>query len=64
MEITSANKKIENLSVDNVKEWINGKKEAEFIILDVRQPEEYRSGHLPGATFIPLPDLIDKGGGT
>ncbi|MDY6918245.1 MAG: rhodanese-like domain-containing protein, partial [Chloroflexota bacterium] len=25
-----------------------------YLLLDVRQPEEYRSGHLPGATLIPL----------
>lgn len=62
MQVTSTNKKIENLSVDNAKEWVVGKKEAEFILLDVRQPEEYRAGHLPGAVFMPLPDLIDKVG--
>ncbi len=26
-------------------------------LLDVRQPEEYRSGHIPGAKLIPLGDL-------
>lgn len=26
-------------------------------VLDVRPPEEYRSGHLPGALSIPLPEL-------
>jgi rhodanese-related sulfurtransferase/rubrerythrin len=60
MEITNANKKIEGLSVKEAKEWVAGKKEAEFILLDVRQPEEYRTGHIPGAVFIPLPELIDK----
>jgi rhodanese-related sulfurtransferase/rubrerythrin len=62
VEITNANKKIEGLSVEKAKEWVAGKKEADFILLDVRQPEEYRTGHLPGAVFIPLPDLIDKVG--
>lgn len=62
MEISNASKKIETLSVDKAKEWVSGKKEGEFILLDVRQPEEYRSGHLPGAVFMPLPELIDKVG--
>ena len=62
MEITNTNKKIESLSIEKAKEWVAGKKEAEFVLLDVRQPEEYRIGHLPGAVFIPLPDLIDKVG--
>lgn len=26
-------------------------------VLDVRPPEEYRAGHLPGALSIPLPEL-------
>ncbi len=26
-------------------------------LLDVRQPEEYRDGHIPGATLIPLGEL-------
>jgi len=62
VEITNVNKKIESLSVEKAKEWVAGKKEAEFVLLDVRQPEEYRTGHLPGAVFMPLPDLIDKVG--
>lgn len=62
MEITNTNKKIESISTEKAKELVAGKKEAEFVLLDVRQPEEYRTGHLPGAVFIPLPDLIDKVG--
>ena len=62
MKVADANKKIESISVEKAKEWVAGKKEAEFVLLDVRQPEEYRTGHLPGAVFIPLPDLIDKVG--
>ncbi len=31
----------------------------EFILLDVRQPEEYAQGHLEGAMLIPL-DQLDK----
>ena len=63
MEDTNAGKKIATMNVDQAKEWFIGNKGSEFIILDVRQPEEYRSGHLPGAVFIPLPDLINKVGG-
>jgi len=29
-------------------------------ILDVRQPEEFRSGHINGAKLIPLGELRDK----
>lgn len=30
---------------------------AEVIVLDVRPPEEYRAGHIPGAVSIPLKEL-------
>jgi rhodanese-related sulfurtransferase len=30
------------------------------LILDVRQPEEYRTGHIAGAKLIPLGDLTRK----
>jgi rhodanese-related sulfurtransferase len=29
-------------------------------VLDVRPPEEYRAGHLPGAINIPLPDVAKR----
>ena len=29
-------------------------------LLDVRQPEEFRSGHIPGAKLIPLGDLRSR----
>ncbi|HXH73234.1 MAG TPA: rhodanese-like domain-containing protein [Mariprofundaceae bacterium] len=28
-----------------------------FLFLDVRTPEEYAAGHIPGAKLIPLPEL-------
>jgi len=31
--------------------------ENEYLLVDVRQPEEYRQGHLPGALLMPLPEL-------
>jgi rhodanese-related sulfurtransferase len=31
-------------------------------ILDVRQPEEFRSGHIPGARLIPLGELARRVG--
>jgi rhodanese-related sulfurtransferase len=29
-------------------------------ILDVRNPDEYVEGHVPGAVLIPLPDLVER----
>ena len=30
------------------------------LLLDVRQPDEYRAGHIPGAKLIPLDQLSNK----
>ena len=53
-------RKIETLSPVQAKDWIAGKREGQYIVLDVRQPAEYRAGHLPGAELIPLPELLDR----
>ncbi|MGW8429673.1 rhodanese-like domain-containing protein [Curtobacterium citreum] len=29
-------------------------------VIDVREPDEYRTGHIPGATNIPLSQLGDR----
>ena len=34
--------------------------EGTYTLLDVRQPKEYKAGHLPGAKLIPLPQLKDR----
>lgn len=31
--------------------------QGDVVFLDVRQPQEYAAGHLPGAKLIPLGDL-------
>jgi rhodanese-related sulfurtransferase len=32
------------------------------LVLDVRNPDEYRAGHIPGAALIPLPELQARTG--
>lgn len=36
---------------------------ADATVIDVREPEEYRAGHVPGARLVPLatiPELVGK----
>jgi len=40
-------------------ELINRIKEGSVVVLDVRPPEEYASGHVPGAVNVPLIELED-----
>ena len=49
-------------SVDAVggKQMLDAAASDAITILDVRQPNEYAAGHLPGARLIPLPELGDR----
>ena len=42
---------------EKVREFLREKRPQEYNLVDVRQPEEYERGHLPGARLIPLGEL-------
>jgi rhodanese-related sulfurtransferase len=42
------------------REWMEGRPDESYTILDVREPEEYEEGHIPGAILIPLSELPDR----
>ncbi len=48
-----------HLSVREVDDtfWAGGERP---LVVDVREPEEYRAGHLPGAILLPLRELIER----
>ncbi len=50
------------MNVDEAREYIHEKPPDELTLLDVRQPNEYEAGHIPGAKLIPLPDIISRFG--
>ena len=45
---------------DDLKEYMDRNREGGYLLLDVRQPEEYAQSHLPGARLTPLPLLADS----
>ena len=47
-------------TVDQVRAYMEQHKPEEYTLLDVRQPEEYRQGHLPGSVLIPLGQLHQR----
>ncbi len=51
---------VKSMEADEARRWIEGRPPESFTLLDVRQPEEYERGHLPGAVLIPLPDLEQR----
>lgn len=48
----------ENMTAEELKRFIQSGNEKDYLIVDVRQPEEYTDGHIPGAKFIPLNELV------
>ncbi len=48
----------EDITAQQLKRFIQSKNEKDYVLVDVRQPAEYTSGHIPGAKFIPLNELV------
>lgn len=48
---------VKSFNAGEAKSFMNTKPGDAFTLLDVRQPEEYEAGHIPGAKLIPLADL-------
>jgi sulfur-carrier protein adenylyltransferase/sulfurtransferase len=48
---------VKSFDAAEAKNYMNRTAADAFTLLDVRQPEEYQSEHLPGAKLIPLPEL-------
>ncbi len=61
-KIACAVDEIRSLTSDEIKTILDRDKKGEFLLLDVRQPEEYEAGHIPGATLIPLGELEARQG--
>ena len=51
---------VKSIDTNQAREMIDEKHGPEMTILDVRQPNEYEAGHIPGAKLIPLPDLGNR----
>ena len=51
---------VKSISTDEVRAIVKNKRAEEYCLLDVRQPNEYATGHLPGAILIPLGDLPSR----
>lgn len=50
--------KVNIISIEEAQKLID--QERDVFLIDVRQPEEYEKGHIPGALLIPLPELPDR----
>ena len=57
MSILDYFKSIPTWPVEKVRDFLNRNSPGDYNLVDVRQPKEYESGHLPGAQLIPVGEL-------
>lgn len=50
------------ISVQQLKQLIDSKTINNYVLVDVRTPDEYKLSHIPGSVLVPLPD-IEQGKG-
>ena len=48
---------VKSMNSEEAKEFMSGKTQDEFTLLDVRQPGEYEKNHIPGSKLIPIGEL-------
>ncbi|MFZ0727379.1 MAG: rhodanese-like domain-containing protein [Desulfobacterales bacterium] len=51
---------VKSMDAPQAKSYLAANSLENVTVLDVRQPGEYESGHIPGAKLIPLPDLGER----
>jgi len=51
---------VQSYDAERARQFISENPPSGLTILDVRQPGEYASGHIPGAKLIPIGDLGNR----
>lgn len=51
---------VKSMSAEALRGFMADRSEADYVLVDVRQPAEYSAGHIPGALFLPLLELEQK----
>ncbi len=51
---------VKTVDADEARKLLEERPEGSYTLLDVREPEEYEGGHIPGAVLVPLSELPDR----
>lgn len=51
---------VTDLLPEDLRRYLEGRRESRYCLIDVRQPMEYAAGHLPGALLAPLAELESR----
>ena len=60
MSVLDYFKPVSTWSAEKIRSFLNQGKSREYNLVDVRQPEEYKQGHLPGSRLIPVGELPNR----
>ena len=60
MSVLDYFKPVSTWSAEKIRGFLNQESQEEYNLVDVRQPEEYEQGHLPGARLIPVGELPNR----
>ncbi len=60
MSILDYFKPVSTWSAEEIRKFLNQRRSGEYNLVDVRQPQEYEQGHLPGAQLIPVGELPNR----
>jgi rhodanese-related sulfurtransferase len=60
MELTAHGKGVVNITPEQFRAYSQASTENDYVLIDVRQPEEYRAQHIPGAKLLPLMELEER----
>jgi rhodanese-related sulfurtransferase len=53
-------KPVSSWTAEEVRAFLRERSPESYNLIDVRQPGEYESGHLPGARLLPIAQLTDR----
>lgn len=60
MNVNDAFNAVKLMSPDETEFYFQNNPIESYTLLDVRQPKEYETGHIPGAVLVPLPELPER----
>jgi rhodanese-related sulfurtransferase/rubrerythrin len=52
--------KIIEIDAEELRTYMAVHKESDYLLIDVRQPDEYAEGHIPGARPLPIMELVPR----
>lgn len=53
-------KPVSSRTAEEIRAFLRQENAESYNLIDVRQPGEYESGHLPGARLLPIAELKDR----